>query len=219
MPRRLPEPAHRLDDLAARVAPDLHIVSVSHPGPVFREHNLIAVTEHEDVARELVVALESDMDDDAGIGVVVLSAHSDAGPDHPEGHHGVDPERVTGQAARRIALGGSIGAVVGAVLIGGLTALFTAGMGPIVAAAVGAAFVGFVWGATYVTFAKLGGSDAYRQTFLPPEVVDVAFVSLHTDRPYVLERARERFADHHRDDGVRLVEVDRSGRPVDDPCN
>lgn len=217
VPRRSPEPVHRLDHLAARVAPDLHIVSVSHPDPVFREHNLIAVTDHEDVAREMVVALEADMDDDAGIGVVVLSAHPDAGPDHPEGHHAVDPERVTGQAARRIALGGPIGAIVAALLIGGLTAVFTAGVAPAVAAGAGAAFVGFVYGATYVTFAKLGGSDAYRQTFLPPEVVDVAFVALHTDRPDVLERARERLADHHHDDDVRLVEVDRSGRPVDDP--
>lgn len=204
------EPIHRLDHLAMRAAPHLRVVSVSNPDPVFRRHNLIAVARHEDEARKLVVSLESDEDDDARIGVVIMSADPMIGTDTPSA---VDPERVSTSSARRAVVGGLIGLVVGAVVIGGATAALTGGAGPVVSAAAGGALFAMFIGAIWAAFTGFGGSDAYRQTFVTPGAVDAAFVSLHTDDALELENARERLADA---EGITLVEVDQDGRLVGD---
>ncbi len=89
--------------------------------------------------------------------------------------------------------GGAIGALVGALLIGGATALFASGSTALVAALSGA-FFGGVAGAIWVVFAKMGGSDAYRQSFVAPELTDVCIVSLHTDDAQEAADARDRLA-------------------------
>jgi hypothetical protein len=205
--RRRTPPVHRLDDLARQAAPHLEIVSVSNPEPVLRRLNLIAITSGEDAAREAVVALSADTDADSDIGVVVMSADSD----RAVGDATADPEHVTGYAARRIAIGGAIGAVIGAILIGGAVAIFAGEAAPVIPAIVGGALFGFVPGATYVTFAGLGGGDAFRQTFVAPELVDVALVAFHTESDELLQRARGRLDDVEH---LALVEVDADGRTI-----
>lgn len=195
-----------------RAAPHLRVVSVSNPDPVFRRHNLIAVASHEDEARKLVISLESEEDSDSAIGVVIMSASPGDGPESTS-PAGIDPEHVSGYAARRGLIGAAIGAVIGAVVIGGATAAVTGGTGPVLGAAAGGALFAAFIGAIYVAFSGFGGSDAYRQTFVTSDAVDLAFVSLHTDDADELAQARERLADR---DGVRLVEVDQDGRLVDE---
>ena len=205
--RRSTPPVRRLEDLARQAAPHLHIVSVSNPDPVFRRLNLVAVTSGEDVAREAVVALSADTDDDADIGVVVMSAD----PDRAAGPATADPEHVTGFAARRIAIGGLVGAAIGALVIGGAVAIVTQSLAPTIPAIIGGALFGFFIGGTYFPFAGMGGGDAYRQTFVAPELVDVALVAFHTDSEEDLERARSRLDDV---DNLAVVEVDADGRTI-----
>jgi hypothetical protein len=206
--RRRTPPVHRLDDLARHVAPHLEVISVSNPDPVFRQRNLVAVTSGEDAAREAVVALEADSEEDADIGVVIMSADPDRAA---VGDATVDPEHVTGYTARRIGIGGVIGAVVGALLIGVPVAIIVGSVGAAIGASVGGALFGFYIGGTWLPFTGLGGSDAYRQTFVAPELVDVALVAFHTDSAECLERARSRLDDVEH---LALIEVDENGRTI-----
>ena len=109
--------------------------------------------------------------------------------------------------ATRSLVGGAIGALIGALLIGGATALFASGSTALVAALSGA-FFGGVAGAIWVVFAKMGGSDAYRQSFVAPELTDVCIVSLHTDDPQEAADGRERLA---ASTWLTIVDVDRDG--------
>jgi hypothetical protein len=134
---------------------------------------------------------------------VVLSA--DGGPDRVAG--GADPERVTRTVATRALVGGAIGALVGALLLGGALALFAGGSTALVAA-LGGAFIGGVFGATWVVFARMGGSDAYRQSFVPPELTDVCIVSLHTDDAREAVDAKRQLAAKS---WLTIIDVDRDG--------
>ena len=205
--RRRTPPVRRLEDLARQAAPHLHVVSVSNPDPVFRRLNLVAVTSSEEDAREAVVALSAETDDDAGIGVVVMSAD----PDRAADHAAVDPEHVTGFVGRRIAIGGLVGAVVGALVIGGAVAIITQSLVATIAAVVGGALFGFQIGGIYFPFAGMGGGDAYRQTFVAPELVDAAFVAFHTDSEEPLARARSRLDDVEH---LAVIQVDSTGRTI-----
>ncbi len=65
----------------------------------------------------------------------------------------------------------------------------------------------------WLTFAGLGGSDAYRQTFVDDAATELTIVSVHTDDPDEAEAARSRL------DGindVKVMTVDRFGQVVDD---
>jgi hypothetical protein len=200
-------PVTTLEELANRIAPGLAIVSMSHPEPTFKAYNVVGVTNGEDVARQAVISLESEEEDDASIGLVVLSAEPDA--DHTSER--VDPEGVTGYVGSRSLLGGVIGAVIGAVLVGGVAGLIVGEMAAVIAGAVGGALFGAPIGGIYLTFAGFGGSDAYRQTFIDPEVADLALVSLHTDDIAAARRARARLTEH---DHLEIVELDADGREI-----
>ncbi len=165
-----------LGEFVRRELPHLHIASISQPEPELARHNVVAATQDVDAARAAVLQLEALEADDAKLGFVVLSAGGT--PDSVAG--GADPERVT----RTVAIPGFGGrrdrGAGRSVALGGATALFAEGSTALVAA-LGGAFIGGVFGAIWVVFARMGGSDAYRQSFVAPELTDVCIVSLHTD--------------------------------------
>jgi hypothetical protein len=177
-----------LADLARAVVPDRRIASISNPEPALRRYNVLAVAPSVEVARRAVVDLERVDDRDDAVGLVVFGDDQQA----PTGQ--VDPEHVTGALFPRILLGGLIGAVVGAIVIGGGAFLFGA-EGASIGAALGGAAMFAVFGAVWATFARMGGSDAYRQTFVDAGGSDVSIVSLHTDDANAVDQVRSRLRD------------------------
>ena len=71
------------------------------------------------------------------------------------------------------------------------------------------AFAGSVLGAIASVFAGMGGSDAYRQTFLPRSTSQICVVSLHTNDRKEADLARDRLAARTWDG---LLDVDARGR-------
>jgi hypothetical protein len=116
--------------------------------------------------------------------------------------------------ASRLLVGAVLGAVAGAVVAGAATALFAAGA--VLVAAFGGASLGGAFGAIWMVFAGMGGSDAYRQTFIAPDIADVCIVSLHTDDADEAANGRARLATRS---WLTVFEVDADGatRPVPIP--
>ena len=104
-----------LGDFVRREVPHLRIASMSQPEPELARHNVVAATRDIDAARSAVLALEALEADDAKLGLVVLSTDGEA--DLVDGR--ADPEGVTRMVASRTLAGGTLGAVAGALLIGG----------------------------------------------------------------------------------------------------
>jgi hypothetical protein len=203
-----------LNDVARRLAPKLRIVSASRPTPLLRDHNVLALTPDPETGRRLVLAVESIEHADEMLGTVVMSAvpSNAAVPDDGNGH--VDPEGVGRQIVPRVLIGGLVGAIIGALVVGiGALILGATGWRLVGAAAAGAMLVS-VFGAIWLTFAGLGGSDAYRQTFVDTATTELTIVSVHTDDPTEAESARSRL---EAVDDVRIVLVDRFGQVVDGP--
>jgi hypothetical protein len=192
-----------LGEFVRREVPHLRIASISQPEPEFARHNVVAATRDIDAARTAVLELEALEADDAKLGLVVLS--TDGEPDVVDGR--ADPEGVTGMVVSRVVAGGAIGAIAGALLIGGATALFAGGMAALVAA-VGGALIGGVFGAIWIVFAGMGGSDAYRQSFIAPELTEVCLVSLHTDDADEAAHGRDRLAARR---WLTIIDVDGNG--------
>jgi hypothetical protein len=88
--------------------------------------------------------------------------------------------------------GAALGAVVGAVLVGGVTALIDSSIW--MGAAIGGAIFGLVVGAMWGAFIRMGGSDAYRQTFVETSSPTLTIVSLHSDDRAEADEARRRLA-------------------------
>lgn len=141
--------------------------------------NVIAVVASAERARRLVLALESieKLTSDDRIGVVVMTGGA-AGDDHDEGRP-VDTAGATAGMGSSIAVGGAIGAAVGGALGVGL-GLVVDDIGVAAPALGGAALLG-AFGALWASFARMGGSDAYRQTFVPPNARELSLVTFHTD--------------------------------------
>ena len=197
--------AHTLNDVARQLAPHLHIISSSQPAPQLRTHNVIALAETAELGRRAVLALESVENDDERLGTVVMGTTSTASSHAPRG---TDPEGVTRELGPRILIGGLLGAVVGAIVMGaGAIALGATGWEVPGVAAAGAMLVA-VFGIMWVTFAGMGGSDAYRQTFVDDGVSHLTLVSVHTDDAEEAAAAQDRL----RKAKVRIVDVDRFGR-------
>jgi hypothetical protein len=180
---------------------------VSNPEPHLERLNVVATTEDPVLARAAVLDLEAEEIDDARIGLVVLGAPTD-----DTETAGVDPEGVGRTIVPRLLLGGAIGAAVGAG-VGALIAAAAGARPAFVAAAAlaGAALLGVI-GAFWATFPRLGGSDAYRQTFVDEGVDELNIVSLHTDDPAEAERAITRLSNHS-ELAVRLVDADGATVP------
>ena len=192
-----------LGEFVRREVPHLRITSISQPEPEFARHNVVAATRDIDAARTAVLELETLEADDAKLGFVVLSTDGE----HEAVDGRADPEGVTGMVVSRAVAGGAIGAVAGALLVGGATALFAGGMTALVAA-VGGVLIGGVFGAIWIVFAGMGGSDAYRQSFIAPDLTEVCLVSLHTDDADEAAQGRDRLAARQ---WLTIIDVDGNG--------
>jgi hypothetical protein len=203
---RSSDPGERLTSLARRWAPHLEVLSVSQPEPHLEQFNVVATTSDADKARAAVLQLEAEENDDARIGLVVLGAPTDE-----REPTGVDPEGLGRTIAPRIVTGGAIGAVVGASVGGAVAAISGGAASVIVGAALAGAVLLALVGAIWATFARLGASDAYRQTFVDETATGLNVVSLHTDEEAEAERAIARLTGQP-DLVVRLL--DSRGSPV-----
>ena len=197
---------HAIQRLAHSVAPDLVIVSTSNPEPVLQRYTVVALFDATDAARKAVVALEGLERDDASIGLTVLG--DDQPGAVPDEREKVDPEGVARDVMPRVVLGAIIGAVVGAVLVG-LVAGLIAGASAAVGGAIGGLLLGAPIGAVWGAFVRMGGSDAYRQTFVAPNRRDVTLVSLHTNDEDEAAAAFDRLAAAESRD---VVVLDGDGR-------
>jgi hypothetical protein len=207
---------HSLNDVARRLAPQLRIISASRPTPLLRDHNVIAIASDAETGRRAVLALEPIEHSDDQLGTVVMGAVPPSG-DQPhvddDGNGRVDPEGVVTQVIPRVLLGALLGALVGAVVVGlGALLLGATGWRLAGSAAAGAA-LGAAFGAIWLTFAGLGGSDAYRQTFVDSSASELTIVSVHTDDPEEAAAARARLLDA---DGMTVLMVDRFGQVADE---
>jgi len=183
----------------------LDIVSVSQPEPVLLDRNVMAVTDDVQLARQAVLDLEALEVDDARLGLVVLEPAHRWGPEWKEGK--ADIEGAT-RPVTRAPIGAVTGAILGALLIGGLAAILGNGSTGMVGMIVGAV-AGSVLGAIIAVFAGLGGSDAYRETFVAPEESHVCLVSLHTNDRDEASAARKRLSGRSWSD---LFDVDAKGK-------
>jgi hypothetical protein len=206
---------HSLTELAKQLAPHLRIISASRPAPLLRDHNVLAIAGDAESGRRAVLALEGIEHADDQLGTVVMGAltdDEDAESTDDKGH--VDPEGVGQQVVPRVLLGGLIGAIAGAVLVGGGALLLGATGWELVGAAVAGAVLLSVFGAMWLTFAGLGGSDAYRQTFVDDAATELTIVSVHTDDPDEADAVRSRLAGRS---DVMVLSVDCFGQVVDEP--
>jgi hypothetical protein len=184
-----PQGPQTMTAMVKRWAPHLRLVSVSNPEPHLEQLNVVATTSDASVARAAVLDLEAEEGDDARIGLVALGSRDlQAEPD------GVDPEGVGRTVAPRIVTGGAIGAAVGAGVGATVTAISGADTAFIVGGALAGAALLAVPGAMWATFPRLGGSDAYRQTFVIDDVDELNVVSLHTSDRAEADRAFARLS-------------------------
>jgi hypothetical protein len=183
----------------------LDIVSVSQPEPVLLDRNVMAVTDDVDQAREAVLALEALEIDDSRLGLVVLEPPHRWGPEWKEGK--ADAEGAS-KPVTRAPMGAATGAVLGALVIGALAAFLGNGSTGMVGLIVGAV-AGAVLGAIIAVFASLGGSDAYRETFVSPKETKLCLVSLHTNDSDEATAARKRLSSRSWAD---LFDVDAKGK-------
>lgn len=182
-----PEAAPGVVELAGLLVPGATVTETSHPAPTLAHWNVAVLVDDAEVAREAVIALEGISADDAALGLTVLSppgateATSEERAVAATGgqHEGADREGVVRDVAPRALVGGLIGAVVGALVVGIAGFLIADAVGG-VAGAVGGALLGAPIGAIWGSFARMGGSDAYRQTFTDPDDPSTFMVSLHT---------------------------------------
>jgi hypothetical protein len=209
--------SHSLTEVARQLAPHLRIISSSRPAPVLRDHNVLAIARDAEAGRRAVLALEGIEHADDQLGTVVMGTVADgSGGGSAEDHGHVDPEGVGRQVVPRVLLGGLLGAIAGAIVVGGAALLFGAEGWEVVGAAAAGAMLLSVFGAMWWTFAGLGGSDAYRQTFVDDTATELTIVSVHTDDPGEAAAARERLAGS---DDVTILSVDRFGHVVAAPPN
>ncbi|MBA3399416.1 MAG: hypothetical protein H0U01_05605 [Acidimicrobiia bacterium] len=176
--------------------------------PPLRAYNVVALAETNEGSRSAVLALESLEADDAKLGTVVMSATETAGDSSAPGTTGMDPEGVTGRIVPRAVKGALIGLVVGVLVVGGGALVFGVELPGALAAGAGGAAMFAVFGAIWSAFGAMGGSDAYRQTFVGESISDLSIVSLHTDDAEEAAKARRALAGH---DDLRVYDVDQSG--------
>ena len=152
-----------------------------------------AIADDPEVGRRAVLALEGIEHADDQLGTVVMGAVAGRGGLATEpttsGQRRSRRGRTPGRSAR-VSLGGLLGAIVGAVVVGGAALLFGAEGWELVGAAAAGAMLFAVFGAIWLTFAGFGGSDAYRQTFVDDTASELTIVSVHTDDPDEAAAAR-----------------------------
>lgn len=186
--------------------PTLSVVSASEPAPVLLEENLIAVSDDPERARAVLRDWERIENADGAVGLIVLSRTS-IGPDTDSDR--VDPERITGHAARRTTLGAVPGVLIGAAL-GALIAAFVSGGwgGAVIGGALGGGALGLVAGAFTSVVSGSGWSRAYTEGFVPPDAADVVIASIHSTSRASITAAIDAAPT---DGDVKLFRIDRDG--------
>lgn len=182
-----PAPPPMFADLVHRAMPGHDIVSESTPHPRLRRYNVIAVYRDQDHARNGVLALEGLDNDDEAVGLTVVEPH---GVEVDE--QGSDPDGVFQDLTPRLVIGGVIGAVLGAVVIGVATWLLAPDIW--IGGALGGVLMGSAFGSIWGVFARMGGSSAYRQSFVATSSRSRTIVSMHTNDEHEADEARERLA-------------------------
>ena len=164
--------------------------------------DIVAIFRDADAARDLVLAWERIEPADNSVGLVALGAAPDR-PAEIERPTGVDPEGVSGHAARRIVKGAIPGMFVGAAVVG----TTVGGTGAVAGGAFGGAALGAVAGATMAIVTGTGWGEAYQHSFVDPDATDVVVVSFHSAEA---ERGRAA-ADAASGAGARLARVGVDG--------
>jgi len=180
-----------MTDLVRHLEPGGRMISTSNPEPTLSAYNVVARYKSADAARNAVLALESLEADDAAIGVTVVELPTwtvgvDESSDADQDRGPID------EMTPRMLKGAALGFVVGAVLVGGVVALIDSSIW--IGAAIGGAIFGLVVGAMWGAFIRMGGSDAYRQTFVETSSPTLTIVSLHSDDRAEADEARRRLA-------------------------
>jgi hypothetical protein len=206
-----------LSEWAKARDPDLFVVSKSEPEPVFLDYNLIAVSRDPQESRDLLRKWERVQPADAGVGFVAMSRSSEppavnARLDVPTGEvtTQADPQQVAGHAGRKIIRGALPGAIIGAIVLGILAAILTPDEGNVIGAALGGAAIGFVAGGVISFVMGTGWGEAYKESFIEPDLADIAYSSLHTNDRQMIAKAAE-VARQSSDD---VISLDRQGNPV-----
>jgi len=205
-------------DVAELIEPSMTVVSTSNPEPSLQTLNIVAVYRAENDARNAVLGLESIEAADGSVGLTVLGPQGERTPQRTPNDdatiRGLDPEGVAADIAPRALKGAVIGAVVGAVLVGGAAALIADDSAALIGGVLGGLLLGAAIGAIWGAFLRMGGSDAYRQTFVEPSTAELMLVSLHTADTVTAERARQILAANADrspyvvrcdDDGIQLI--------------
>lgn len=176
-----------LTEWARNAAPHLDVVSASVPEPHLEPGDLIAVFDTPDEARRLLLEWERIEPLDGAVGFVALGID----PDHAErlGHAGgADPEGVTGHAARRILQGAIPGAAIGAIVVG-LLASALRGWDAFAGGALGGFFFGIIAGAFVAFVRRTSWGEAYRHSFVDPQMITFAVASFHSTEQDHVQRA------------------------------
>jgi peroxiredoxin len=210
--QRTPSSDPTLSDVARQVAPHLRVVSESQPASPLRTYNIVAYTHDSEAGRRAVVAVEGIEPADEQLGTVVMGAGSESATPASDGEEGIDPEGVGRAVVPRVVAGGALGALLGALVVGLGAVLLGASGWTLVGAAVAGALLVSVVGAMWLAFAGMGGSDAYRQTFVREPASELTIVGIHTDDPDAAERARRRLS---AEPELTVISVDRTGRITD----
>lgn len=188
--------------------PTLSVVSASEPTPVLLEENLIAVSDDPERARAVLRDWERIENADGAVGLIVLSRTSPASDTDSDSDR-VDPERVTGHAARRTTFGAVPGGLIGAALGAVIAAIVSGGWGgAVIGGALGGGALGVVAGAFVSVVSGSGWSRAYTEGFVPPDAADVVIASIHSTSSESISAAIDAAPN---DGGVKLFRIDRDG--------
>lgn len=176
--------------------------SSSDPVPVLHEHNLLAIAVSPDRVREAVLPWQRIKSHDALVGFAAFGSEPVATGATEQPDAEFDASHELRHASGRAGTGIAFGALAGAVVITLIAAIFV-GVSPVLigAAIGGAAFGGVVGG--MIKFTTKTGWDAADTA--------LAIASIHSDDLGVIELAAAAVDDV---DGIRLIRVDRAGRPV-----
>ena len=200
------------DWVVAHVGPSV-VKTASEPEPVLNEHNLIAVGTSADRIREVVLAWERIEALDTRVGFLAFGSEPVATSNRTvdDGRDEFDPSHELGHASKRARVGIGLGAVVGAIVITLVTAIFVGWSPVLIGAAIGGAAFGGVAGGMMNFTAKTGWGAAYRDSFVDERDTEMAVASLHSPGRGPIE------AGLSVDDGsgdLTIFRVGRDGRPI-----
>lgn len=190
------------------------IKTTSEPEPVLHDHNLIAVGPSADRIREVVLAWERIEALDTRVGFTAFGSEPTATSNRTvaDGEDEFDPSHELGHAGQSVRSGFGIGAVVGAIVITLITAIFVGWSPVLIGAAIGGAAFGGVAGGVINFTAKTGWGAAYQDSFVDERDTDIAVASLHSPDRAAIEAG---LTVDDGDGAITLFRVGRDGRPID----